>query len=518
MVDATDTALHVLFPDLDDEEASAWLGISRGGLDYWAAAIRETFEESGLLIGVNGPEGAAASLGDVPLHAWRTDLHESTHGKGGAAMLELCRRHEWSLVGRALTPIAHWITPVGMPKRFDTRFFLAVAPNAQDVRVDGYEMVDHRWAGVSALLGPKPPIEVQGPTRAMVAALMDRGSVGAALEWAASIREITTIQPRLARNAGGKVQPVHPSHASYAEIGRIDPYGRGDAHSVIRPGVPVELIENRLVRITANNGSMMTGPGTNTYLLRSAVDEWVLIDPGPNDDAHVEATLSAMRDLGGRLTTILVTHTHIDHSPAARALKAATGAQCFGRLADHLDLQDAGFTPDKHLRGGERLAFGSDCVVRVIHTPGHASNHLCYLLQGERILFTGDHVMQGSTVIVNPPDGDMDAYLTSLERLVEVAGRDFDAFAPGHGFLMEDAPRVLAGLIAHRLRREEKVRSTLAEMRSASLDDLVVRVYDDVDVARHRAAKRSLAAHLLRLERLGQARQHEGRWLSSQGV
>jgi glyoxylase-like metal-dependent hydrolase (beta-lactamase superfamily II) len=286
---------------------------------------------------------------------------------------------------------------------------------------------------------------------------------------------------------------------------------------VIRPGVPFQLIEDRLVRITANNGSMMTGPGTNTYLLCSAVDEWVVIDPGPNDDAHVEATLLALQTLGGRLTKILVTHTHIDHSPAARALKEATGALCLGRLADHPALQDAGFVPDKHLRGGERLAFGSDCVVRVIHTPGHASNHLCYLLEGERILFTGDHVMQGSTVIVNPPDGDMDAYLTSLEDLIKVAGQDFDAFAPGHGFLMEDTSRVLAGLIAHRLRREEKVRLALAEMRSASLDELVVHVYDDVDVARHRVAKRSLAAHLLRLERLGQAKQHEGRWLSSLG-
>ena len=197
---------------------------------------------------------------------------------------------------------------------------------------------------------------------------------------------------------------------------------------------------------------------TNAYFI-GAGDDWSLLDPGPDDADHVQALLAAAP---GRISRILVTHTHKDHSPAAGPMATATGAPTFGRLADHPEWQDSEFHPDHVLGDGERLQLGEGVTLRVIHTPGHASNHLCYLLEEEKLLFTGDHLMQGSTVVINPPDGDMAVYLASLRRLLDV---ELDWLAPGHGFLIDQPHAVVHKTIAHRLAREGKV---LAAVRAAS--------------------------------------------------
>jgi glyoxylase-like metal-dependent hydrolase (beta-lactamase superfamily II) len=150
-------------------------------------------------------------------------------------------------------------------------------------------------------------------------------------------------------------------------------------------------------------------------------------------------------------------------------------------------------------------------TLRVIHTPGHASNHLCYLLEEEKTLFTGDHVMQGSTVVINPPDGDMAAYLSALEALL---AEDIEWFAPGHGYLVAEPQAVLRGLIRHRLAREAKVRGALQRLGEGELDDLLPLVYDDVPKAIHPVAARSLLAHLLKLRDDGVAAMHGERWRS----
>ncbi|HSQ73161.1 MAG TPA: MBL fold metallo-hydrolase, partial [Rubrivivax sp.] len=199
---------------------------------------------------------------------------------------------------------------------------------------------------------------------------------------------------------------------------------------------------------------------------------------------------------------ILVTHTHRDHSPGAVALAAATGAPVWGRVAAHPQWQDPSFAPDCEARHGERLPLGPETTLRVIHTPGHASNHLCYLLEEERTLFTGDHVMQGSTVVINPPDGDMAAYLHALHALLDV---DLEWLVPGHGFLVAEPHAVLRGLIAHRLRREAKVAAALQALGPCDADALLPAVYDDVPVALHVVARRSLLAHLLKLRADGAA-------------
>jgi glyoxylase-like metal-dependent hydrolase (beta-lactamase superfamily II) len=224
-----------------------------------------------------------------------------------------------------------------------------------------------------------------------------------------------------------------------------------------------------------------------------------VIDPGPDDATHRQALLAAAP---GPVERILVTHTHVDHSPGAAPLARATGAPVLGRRPLHSAGQDATFAPDEELFGGELLALGPDTTLRVLHTPGHASNHLCFLLEQERTLFTGDHVMQGSTVVINPPDGDMAAYLTALEALHAI---ELDWFAPGHGFLVAQPHEVLRALVRHRLGREAKVAAALAVAGPAPVEKLVERVYDDVPAGLHPVARRSLLAHLLKLEAEGRA-------------
>jgi len=250
-------------------------------------------------------------------------------------------------------------------------------------------------------------------------------------------------------------------------------------------------------RLTAPNPGMMTGPGTNTYLLGH--EQIAMIDPGPEMDAHRDALLDAV---GNRLRWIFCTHTHRDHSPLARALRAATGAMVFGYGHVPADgRQDELFAPDRTLVDGDVVDCG-EFSLRAVHTPGHASNHLCYLLENRGMLFTGDHVMQGSTVVISPPDGDMQAYLDSLQGLLELPVR---ALAPGHGYVIDTPQAEVHRLIEHSLKREEKVRAALERVGPTTLEVLVTHAYDDVSPRIHHVAMRSLHASLIRLERNGRA-------------
>jgi glyoxylase-like metal-dependent hydrolase (beta-lactamase superfamily II) len=253
-------------------------------------------------------------------------------------------------------------------------------------------------------------------------------------------------------------------------------------------------------RLVARNPGFMTGPGTNTYLV--GTQSCAVIDPGPHDPAHIERILEVA---GGRVTAILATHTHPDHSPAVAALAEATGAEVLGRGAPAHGRQDTTFAPTRMLDDGDVVAVGEH-TLRAIHTPGHASNHLCYLLEGAGLLFSGDHVMQGSTVVIGPPDGSMQQYLQSLARLQR---EPVTHIAPGHGTVIEDAQAEVARLIAHRLQREAKVVERLRRAGRVTIDVLVTSVYDDVDPRLHPVAKGSLLAHLLKLEAEGRAARDE---------
>jgi len=269
----------------------------------------------------------------------------------------------------------------------------------------------------------------------------------------------------------------------------------------LEPGLTSQL--SPLVRrIIAPNPSVMTGPGTNTYLVGN--DEVAVVDPGPDEPSHIDAIL---REGAGRIRWILVTHTHEDHSPAATPLARATGAQLRGVVAPDDFYQDLIFKPDVAL-SDEPLLQTPEFRLRAVHTPGHACNHYCLLLEQEGMLFTGDHIMNGSTVVIIPPSGDMKDYLDSLEKLKSLPLR---SLAPGHGELMPEPVAVVDGIIRHRLTREAKVARVLDEA-GGTLDELVERAYDDVPRAMFPMAKYSLWAHLLKLARDGRAVERDARW------
>ncbi len=487
---------------LDDAEASRLLGVERGGLAYWTAALRECFEEAGLLL-AHDAEGSYADLNDAERLQVFAQWRESVRA-GRATLADLCREHGLRLAAGRLAYYSHWITQPGRPRRYDTRFFVAEAPSAQTASHDNSETVDHLWIqpGEALARHQRGEIQLVFPTIKTLESIAGFDTAAALLAFARSPRKMPTMAPRTANSAEGKKLLV-PGDYAYAEVGRLDPAGLGHASCEIVPGTVVQL-SPKVRRITAPNPGFMTGPGTNTYLLGAGGDIAV-IDPGPAIDAHVEAVLAAA---GARLRWILVTHTHTDHSPAAALLKARTGAELMGMPPPPFERQDQSFRPDRVLADGERIDLAG-CMLRVIHAPGHASNQLCYLLEEERLLFTGDHVMQGSTVVINPPDGDMRVYLDSLRRLQR---EDLAWFAPGHGFLTDKPQEALERLLIHRLTRENKVLNALRAAGEAALEQLLPAVYDDVSARLYPVASRSLLAHLIKLKDEGRLRESHGRW------
>ena len=190
------------------------------------------------------------------------------------------------------------------------------------------------------------------------------------------------------------------------------------------------------------------------------------------------------------------THTHPDHSPGVRLLKQKLAVPAFGMLTNTSKNQDTSFSPERILQDGE-LFEEEEYSLEVVHTPGHASNHLCFILREEKFIFTGDHIMNGSAVVIGPPDGNMKQYIESLEKLKNY---EIEKIAPGHGEVLENPYQVADWIINHRLEREKKVFEALKEVTRGTPDTLVEKVYDDVDSSLFPIAKASLLAHLIKLE------------------
>jgi len=442
---------------------------------YWVAAMRECFEEAGILLGVDAKR--AESL----MHYRKRPF------------VELLENEDLQIPADAIAYYGHWITAPGRSRRFDTRFFLAVAPEGQAGSHDAEETIHDVWITPHEALerGARKEIELVPATQTT---LQDLKSFKTAREAFDAVRARPEPEVNRACWALGKdgAKLFRRSDPQYFEIHWSDAEETGETTYDLTAGVPKRL-DRYVRRIIAPNPGVMTGPGTNTYVVGEG--DLAVIDPGPAIASHIEKIQEQ-----GKIRWILCTHTHQDHSPAAAMLKAATGAQVLGRPAP--EGQDATFKPDFVLESGQRVDLGA-IGLRAIHTPGHASNHLCYLLEQTKMLFTGDHVMQGSTVVINPPDGDMRAYLHSLEKLL---GEDLAIIAPGHGYLIGAPHKEVRRLIAHRLGRERKVVRALQQLGEASVDELLPVVYDDVPARIHRVAARSLTAHLDKLAADGAVR------------
>ncbi len=286
----------------------------------------------------------------------------------------------------------------------------------------------------------------------------------------------------------------HPDAAAYGHLVRRSPLVR---------------------RLLARNPSPFTYTGTGTFVVGTGTV--AVIDPGPADPAHLAALIAGLGD--ETVSHIVITHTHMDHSPAAPALQAATGAAIVGCaplvLSDDGPRADAGFdasyAPDRVLFEGDSVSGGSGddaWTLTAVATPGHTSNHLCFALAEEKALFTGDHVMGWSTTVVAPPDGDMAAYMASLKKLLD---RDDAIYHPTHGEPVTDPQRFVRGLITHRKQRETQILKLLADA-PQTIPALVAVMYAMVDKRLHPAAGRSVLAHLIDLRQRGIVAADGDRW------
>jgi glyoxylase-like metal-dependent hydrolase (beta-lactamase superfamily II) len=264
-------------------------------------------------------------------------------------------------------------------------------------------------------------------------------------------------------------------------------------------------------RVLAPNPSPFTYTGTQTYLVGTG--DVAVIDPGPADPDHIAGILAATA--GERITAIVCTHTHRDHSPAAKPLAEATGASIIGcaplTIDDSGPRADASFdpyyAPDRVLGDGERLS-GNDWTLEAVATPGHTSNHLCYALIEENALFTGDHVMGWSTTVVSPPDGDMADYMASLDKLI---ARTDVIYYPAHGEPVTNPQRFARSLAGHRRQREGQILRLVREGVGV-IEDMVPRMYAGVDKRLYPAAGRSVLAHLIDLENRGKTAREGLTW------
>lgn len=480
-----------------DTEISHTMSLSEGGADYMLAAVRECFEEAGVLMAVDSDKRTIGA--DHAAHNDREAVF-----RGDLSLAELCQRHQLTIPLDRLAYLSHWVTPPGPPRRFDTRFFVTKAPEHQPVKHDGDETIAHVWISPAKALEEHRSGQrlMTLPTLRTLRVLRDFDNADNLMRYAwANPPEPFPTRPWPAIRRGKPVI-LEPGSPAYDEASKLDPEGEGSTKAEITPGEPVEVAAG-VIRLTAPNPGMMTGPGTNTYILGHK--RFTVLDPGPSHAEHIERILEIT---GGKIDSVVVTHTHLDHSPGTRALKEKTGCRIYGRLAPEGASQDQNFAPDEQPEHGDLIKTDAG-ILKALHTPGHASNHLCFLLTDQALLFSGDHIMQGSTVVINPPDGDMKAYIESMYDLLAESIR---FIAPAHGFLMGHPEAIIDYLITHRLTREHKVAKALEKLSPVNLKDLTHKAYGDVPTAIHGVAARSALAHLLKLEADGRATQDGELW------
>jgi glyoxylase-like metal-dependent hydrolase (beta-lactamase superfamily II)/8-oxo-dGTP pyrophosphatase MutT (NUDIX family) len=457
------------------------------------AAIRESFEELGVLLARHA-DGRPAGAADVAA----LDRHQP--------LLPQCLAHGLTLAADQVFLLAHWITDRDLPRRFDVPFLVARMPEGQEPVADEAEQFEPVWVRCAEALARHEAgsFFMIFPTIRTLQRLQEFATVDAVLAACAGEQPLWTSCPRAGLQGGAEARFME-HEMPYGELALVCPDGQL-LHSLDWPGDrPVPLLKN-VIRITAPNPGVMTGPGTNSYLVGDPATGYIALDPGPDDPLHLQRLRDAA---GGDIRMIVCTHSHPDHSPGARPLQAMCGGQppVLGLPSLPTARPGSAFTPDRSLQDQEQLALsggGLEHHLKVIHTPGHAANHLCLVLVEDGLLFSGDHILNGSTTVVDPPDGDMTAYLGSLDKLTAAcAEHGIEFILPAHGHVLGFAPQAIAHLKRHRLQREAKVLAAMQARPRGTPQDWVELAYDDVPPRMWPMAQRSLLAHVQRIESLG---------------
>jgi len=480
----------------DAGEAHALVGRRPGqhdlALTQALAALRESFEELGVLL-ARHPDGRFASAEDVA----GMDRH--------APLLPQCRARGLTLAADQVFMLAHWITDRDLPRRFDVPYLVARMPEGQSPVADEVEQFEPVWVRPAEALARHQAGQffMIFPTVRTLERLQKFGAVQEVLQACAGEQPLWTSCPRAGFVNGAETRYME-HEMQYGELALVCPDGQILHHLDWRVDAAVPLLKN-VTRLTAPNPGVMTGPGTNSYIVGDPNTGYIVIDPGPREPEHQERI---WRTTGGDIRLIICTHSHSDHSPGAWPLQALCKVRppVVGLPSAPTARPNSEFQPDRMLAHGEVLTLGGGGVshsLEVIHTPGHAANHLCLVLLEDGLLFSGDHILNGSTTVVDPPDGDMTDYLDSLDALTAACDRHgIEFILPAHGHVLGFARQAIAMLKAHRLQREARVIAAMRARPSGTLEEWVELAYQDVPPRMWPVAKRSLLAHVQRIEAL----------------